>query len=133
MVLLGVGDVNAKILAAETGSATMLNSPTGVIFPGTDTAPPMNRTDLARRNTCGEWEAASARLVKGPIAIMSIVFGGLSSRIRSISRYEGWLEALKSEPDDDGLVLVASIALDMGRESGGGRSNKVCHVSSGLV
>lgn len=67
------------------------------------------------------------------MAIMSIVFGGFTSKIRSISRYEGRLEALKSEFDDTGLVLMGSIALDVGRESGGGGSNKVCHDSSGLV
>jgi len=93
----------------------------------------MTRTDLARRNTGGEWEAASARFVIGPIAIMSIVSGGFSSRIRSISRYEGWLEALKREFDATGLVMAASIALEVNTGSGGGRSNKVCHVSSGLV
>lgn len=132
-MLLGVGEVNAKTRAAETGSAMVLNSPTGVKFPGTDTAPPMTRTDLARRNTCGEWEAASARFVKGPIAIMSIVSGGFSSRIRSISRYEGWSEALKREFDATGLVMAASISLEVNTGSGGGRSNKVRHVSSGLV
>ena len=132
-VLLGVGDVNAKTLAAEIGSASMLNSPTGVMFPGTDTAPPITKTDLARRNACGDWEAAIAKFVKGPMAMISIVSNGLSSSIPRISRCEGRLEALKSEVAESGSALAALIALDVSSASGGGRANKFFQVSSGLV
>lgn len=86
MVLAGVGDVRAKTRAAAVESARILNSPTGVIFPGSTIAPPMTETLFARRKTCGDREAARARLVNGPIAMMSIVSGGLSSSILSISR-----------------------------------------------
>ena len=65
--------------------------------------------------------------------MMSIVSGGFSSRISRISRCESRLEALKNELDDSGSVLAALIALDVRGGSGGGRSNKVCHFSSGLV
>ena len=131
-VLLGVGDVNAKIRAAEIGSASVLNSPTGVMFPGTDTAPPITRADLARRKTWGEWEAASAKFVKGPIAIRSTESGGFFSRICRISRCDGRLEASNREFDDCRSACAILIALDVIRGSGGGRSSNVCQISSGL-
>lgn len=86
MVLAGLGDVKAKTRAAAVASARALNSATGVILPGEEIVPPMTRTDLARMNTVGECEAARARFVRGPIAIMVIVSGGFSSSIRKISR-----------------------------------------------
>lgn len=86
MVLAAVGDVRAKTRAAAVGSAKMLNSPTGVIFPGSAIAPPIIKTLFARRKISGDREAARARFVKGPMAMMSTVPGGLSSSILSISR-----------------------------------------------
>lgn len=86
MVLDGLGDVSAKMRAAAVGSAMVLNSATGVALPGLWIAPPMIRTDLARKNVAGECEAARARLVSGPTAMMVIVLGGFSSRSLRISR-----------------------------------------------
>ena len=86
IVVAGFGDVRAKTRAAAGASAMVLNSATGVAFPGPVTAPPMTRTDFARRKVVGEWEAARARLVRGPMAMMVIVPGGFSSRSRRISR-----------------------------------------------
>lgn len=86
MVLDALGDVNAKMRAAAMGSAMVLNSATGVTFPGLRTAPPMTRTDLARRNVVGECDAARARLVSGPTAMIVMVSAGFSSRSRRISR-----------------------------------------------
>lgn len=86
IVLSGFGADSAKIRAVAMGSAMVLNSATGVAFPGAETAPPMIRTDLARRNIVGECEAARARLVRGPMAMMVMLPGGFSSRTRKISR-----------------------------------------------
>ena len=96
-MLSGLGAVRAKILAAAVGSASVLNSATGVAFPGPSTTPPMISTCFARRNIAGECEAARARLVKGPIAMMVMVLRGFSSRIRRISRWEGRFEGVNSE------------------------------------
>ena len=64
----------------------MFHSARGVMFPGTEMAPPITRSSFTRRNVDASWEAARARLVKGPMAIMVIVFGGLAARRRRISR-----------------------------------------------
>lgn len=88
IVLAGLGDVNAKMRAVAEGSAKVLNSATGVAFPGTEIAPPMTRTDLARMRIFGECDAARARFVRGPMAMIVIVPGGFSARILMISRYE---------------------------------------------
>ena len=85
-MLAGLGEVKAKTRAAAFASANVLNSPTGVILPGTEMAPPITRTDLARISTIGACEAARARLVSGPMAMTVMVSGGFSSRIRRISR-----------------------------------------------
>lgn len=132
-MLSGVRDVKANTRAAAIGSASVLNSATGVMLPGKDTAPPINRTDLTRRKTRGSCDAARATLVNGPMAIRSIVSGGFSSRSRRISWWEDRFEALKSEDDEAGFVFGAFTAVDVIRESEGGLVNKLCHVSSGLV
>ena len=82
----GLGEVSAKMRAAAMGSALVLNSATGVTLPGLRTAPPITRTDLARRNVVGECDAARARFVSGPTAMIVMVSGGFSSRSRTISR-----------------------------------------------
>lgn len=82
----GFGEDKAKTRAAAVVSAYVLNSAKGVIFPGYSTAPPMTRIFFARIRIWGACEAASAILVRGPIAIIEIVSGGFSSRIRRISR-----------------------------------------------
>lgn len=86
MVVAGLGDVNAKTRAVAVGSAKVLNSATGVAFPGPETAPPMTRTDLARMNIFGARDAARARFVRGPTAMIVIVPGGFSARVLMISR-----------------------------------------------
>ena len=85
-MLVGSGEVNAKTRAAAVASAKVLNSPTGVILPGTEIAPPITKMDFARISTIGACEAASARFVRGPMAITVMVSGGFSSRTRIISR-----------------------------------------------
>ena len=96
-MLAGLGEVRAKRRAAAVGSAQVLNSAKGVTFPGTEMAPPMMRIDLARVRVWGACEAARARLVRGPMAMIDIVFGGFSSRRRRISRWEGRSDGVKRE------------------------------------
>ena len=122
-----------KTRAAAAGSARILNSPTGVMLPDTVIAPPMTTTLFARRNVCGEREAARAKLVRGPIAIMSMVSLGLSSRISKIAKCEGFDDGVKSWVGDAGSTSDTLVALDVRRLSVGGRSNSVSQVFSGLV
>ena len=62
-----------------------LNSPTGVILPGSSMVPPMTTTSLAFRNVFGSSAAAMAKVVNGPIAIKVMVSAGFSLRMRRIS------------------------------------------------
>ena len=103
-MLAGLGEVNAKTRAAAVASAKVLNSPTGVMLPGTEIAPPMTRTDFARISMVGACEAARARLVRGPIAMTVMVSGGFSSRTRKISRWDGRFEGVKSVFAEEGSV-----------------------------
>ena len=48
--------------------------------------PPITIRFLALRNVWGDWEAARAKFVRGPMPIRVIVLGGFSSSIRRISR-----------------------------------------------
>ena len=72
------------------GSASVLNSPTGVMLPGRSMAPPITSTVLARRKVWGDLEAARAKLVSGPSAIKVILSGGLAARRVRISS-TAWL------------------------------------------
>lgn len=103
-MLVGLGEVKAKTRAAAVASANVLNSPTGVMLPGTEIAPPITKTDLARISTVGAYEAARATFVRGPMAMTVMVFGGLSSRTRKISRCDGRFEGVKSVFGDAGSV-----------------------------
>jgi len=49
----------------------------------------MTTTSLARRKVSASVAAARARLVRGPMAMMVMVLGGLVRRRRRISRWEG--------------------------------------------
>lgn len=91
----------------------------------------MTKTCLARRNVAGECEAARAKLVKGPIAIMVMVLVGFSSRIRRISRWEGRFEGVNREVDEGSELCVADKTELVTRLLGGGRSKRVFQVSSG--
>lgn len=133
MVVAGFGDVRANTRAAAVGSAKVLNSPTGVMFPGSAIAPPMTSTLFARRNVNGDSEAASARLVNGPMAMMSTVSVGLSSRILRISIWDGLVDGLNKDGGDAAPMSETLAALEVSRESDGGRSNNVFQVCSGLV
>lgn len=82
----GYGEVRANTRAAAMESAYVLNSAAGVIFPGTEIAPPMTTTSFTRRKVSGSVAAAMARFVRGPIATIVIVSGGFSWRRRRISR-----------------------------------------------
>lgn len=77
-----------------------------------------------------ECEAASAKFVRGPIAMMVMVLGGFSPRIRRISRWEGRFEGVNSLGRRS-EVWVADKAEFVTRLSGGGRSKRVFQVSSG--
>ena len=94
IVLAGFGDVNAYTLAAARASAMQLNSPTGVMLPGSSIEPPMTMTSLAFMNVFGSSAAAVAKFVNGPIAIKVMVSAGLSLRMRSISWDEWRLEGV---------------------------------------
>ena len=94
IVLAGFGDVNAYTLAAARASAMQLNSPTGVILPGSSMEPPMTTTSLAFMNVFGSSAAAMAKFVNGPIAINVMVSAGFSLRMRSISWDERRLEGV---------------------------------------
>ncbi len=66
------------------------------MLPGQKMAPPITRTALARSKVVGDSDAASARLVRGPMAMMVMVSGGCSERIRRISRWDSVGEGVKS-------------------------------------
>ena len=133
MALAGSGEVNANTRAAAIGSARILNSPTGVIFPGSAIAPPITQTLFARRRDCGDSEAARAMVVIGPITTMSIVSTGLSSRMWRISRCDGRVDGLNKEGCEVGSIPETLTALAVSKVSPGGLSNKVFQVCSGLV
>lgn len=73
----GSGEVRAKRRAAAMGSAMQLNSATGVMLPGVARAPDMATTSFAFRKVSGRWEAARAKVVRGPMPMRVIVLGGV--------------------------------------------------------
>lgn len=125
-MLAGSGLVKAYSLAAATASAMVLNSPTGVMFPGTSTAPPITRICLARRNVFGPCAAAVARVVRGPMAMRVIVSAGSVLRMRRISRCEGKEEGVNKLWwfEVGGSVWVAEAAVEVKRVPGGGGSKR---------
>lgn len=78
--------MRAKIRAAAIGSAIQLNSPTGVMFPGMESAPDMAISSKAFVNVVADSEAAREKFVRGPMDIRVIVSGGWKPRMRRISR-----------------------------------------------
>lgn len=105
-------------------------------MPGTAMAPPMTRRDLAFRKVVGAWAAAVAKVVRGPMAMRVMVWGGSRSRMLRISRWAGEEEGVKRGEVGEveaGLVVVVVVAVEERTVSGGGRSKRCCHVSEGLV
>ena len=139
-VLAGLGDVNASTRAAAIGSARTLNSPTGVMFPATLIAPPMTNTSFARRKVCRSWEAAIAKLVKGPSAIRVMVSGGFDASSVKISSGENFVDGTNECADSvemGGLVdVVAAAEITIGSfegGSGGGGVKREDHMAAGAV
>ena len=108
-----------------TASAYVLNSATGVILPSTSMAPPITTTSLTLRKVSGSSAAASARLVKGPIATMVIVSCGFSCSSRRISLCAIAWEGMKE------VVGEASSAVSSAVAFARGGWNRVFHVSEG--
>ena len=65
------------------------------------------------------------------MAMMVMVLGGFSSRIRRISRCEGRFEGVNSEVGEGSGRCDADKAELVTRLSGGGRSKRVFQISSG--
>lgn len=96
MVEAGIGLVKANTLAAANESAAMLNSASGVMFPGSSRAPPIMINSFARHKVLASFAAASAMFVSGPIAITETVPGGSDSSMERISKWEGRDEGMNS-------------------------------------
>ena len=73
-----------------------LNSPTGVMLPGSSMVPPMTTSSLAFMKVFESSAAAMAKVVNGPIAIKVIVSAGFSLRMRRISWAEWRLDGVKN-------------------------------------
>ena len=80
----------SKTLAAASGSAQMLNSADGVMFP-TSWPPPMMISCGTHSANFGSWATAAAMFVSGPIGIS--VIGSVAVRYVSISHSTARFEA----------------------------------------
>lgn len=76
------------------GSAMQLNSATGVMFPGTAMVPDMRISSWAVANVWGEWVAARAKVVAGPMPRRVMVFGGFEARRERMRLWEGVVEGV---------------------------------------
>ena len=116
------------------GSARQLNSPTGVMLPGSSIAPPITRTSFARRKVCGDFAAARAKVVSGPKAIRVKVSGGLvESRVRMSSTAWAVDGVNRCELGVGALPCVADVAVVVIGSSAAGGSKRCSQVSSGEV
>lgn len=103
------------------------------MLPGTEMVPPMTSMDLARITVVGAWEAARARFVSGPMAMIVMVSGGFSSRIRKISRCDGRCDGIKSDVRKVGSISTSCTAAEVRRVSDGGALNRSFQISSAGV
>ena len=103
------------------------------MLPGSEMVPPMTRMDFARINVVGAWEAARARFVSGPMAMIVTVSGGFSLRMRKISRCDGRWDGVKSDVREVGSTSTSCIAADVRRVSDGGALNRSFQISSAGV
>lgn len=99
------------------------------MFPGTEMAPPITTTSLARRKVSGSEEAAVARFVSGPMATIVIVSGAFPRRRRRISWCAGVWEGVNNEQVDSRSLSAAASVM---RVLAGGGSKSFFQVSEGV-
>lgn len=88
----------------------------------------MTTTSFTRRNVSGSSEAAIARLVKGPTAIIVIVLGSFSRSNRKISLCDGTLEAVNAVDGAPSSFAVSAADLV---DPGGVGVKRTFHASDG--
>lgn len=100
------------------------------MFPGTERAPPMTTSSFARHNVAGSLAAQRAILVRGPTAMIEIVFGGCLANRLSITSQASSFDGVNKCGLGSPVLVVCRAVAEM-TDSSGGKSKRSSHGSFG--